>query len=70
MKALAYLARNENDKSKVRRFLMGQVGQLNQRVRLTAIEALGQLGDAKAIAVYLRTLKLIKNKVERKKKRK
>ena len=50
MKALAYLARNEEDKGKVRRFLLGRVSHLNPRIRLAAIDSLGQLGDPKAIA--------------------
>ncbi len=50
MRALAYLARNEEDKSQVRRFLLGRLNHLNPRIRLVAIESLGNLGDPKAIA--------------------
>ncbi|MFP6900810.1 MAG: HEAT repeat domain-containing protein, partial [Opitutales bacterium] len=50
MRALAYLARNEEDKSKVRRFLLDRASHLNARIRLAAIDSLGQLGDPKAIA--------------------
>ena len=48
---MAYLARNEEDKAKPRRFLLDRVNHLNPRIRLAAIESLGQLGDPKAIAV-------------------
>ena len=50
MKALAYLARNEKDKSKTRRFLLESLDAPNPRVKLAAIEALGQLGDPMVIA--------------------
>ena len=50
LRALAYLGRNEGDKSKVRRFLLGKASHLNSRIRLAAIDSLGQLGDPKAIA--------------------
>ncbi len=50
LRALAYLARNEEDKSGVRRFLIGRSSHPNPRVIQAAIEALGQLGDPKSIA--------------------
>tara|TARA_Y100001934_G_scaffold278245_1_gene378999 strand:+ start:2078 stop:4669 length:2592 start_codon:yes stop_codon:yes gene_type:complete len=50
LRALAYLGRNEEDKSKIRGFLLGKVSHLNPRIRLAAIDSLGQLGDPKAIA--------------------
>ena len=51
LRALGYLARNEEDKSSVRQFLVDRVGRLNRRVRIAAIDALGQLNDPRAIAV-------------------
>ena len=50
LKALAYLARNEKDKSKIRRFLLESLDAPNPRIKLAAIEALGQLGDPMVIA--------------------
>ena len=51
LRALGHLARNEEDKSSVRQFLVDRVGRLNRRVRIAAIDALGQLNDPRAIAV-------------------
>jgi aminopeptidase N len=51
LRALGHLARNEEDKSSVRQFLVDRVGRLNRRVRIAAIDALGQLNDSRAIAV-------------------
>ncbi len=48
---VAYLARNEEKKDGVREFLIGQVNSLKKNTRLRAIEALGTLGDSKAIAM-------------------
>ena len=49
--ALAYLARNEEKKERVREFLNGYVNHKKRNIRLTALSALGTLGDPKAIAV-------------------
>jgi aminopeptidase N len=50
MDTLAWLARNEEKKDAVRDFLLAKLESKKQRVQLTAISALGTLGDAKAIA--------------------
>jgi len=47
---LAYLARNEEKKDSVREFLLNYVNSKKKRVQLAAINSLGTLGDAKAIA--------------------
>ena len=49
--ALACLARNEEKKERVREFLNGYVNHKKRNIRLTALSALGTLGDPKAIAV-------------------
>ena len=48
---VAYLARNEQKKDSVREFLIGHVNDKKQRVQLAAINALGTLGDPKALGV-------------------
>jgi aminopeptidase N len=48
---LAYIARNEDDKTKVREFLAGYVHHPKDRIKAGAIGALGTLGDPKAIPV-------------------
>ena len=48
---LAYLARNEENKDAVREFLIGYVNSPRRNVQLASINALGTLGDPKAIAV-------------------
>jgi aminopeptidase N len=48
---LARLARNEEKKDAVREFLTGYLNDERRRTQLTAIRALGTLGDPKAIAV-------------------
>jgi len=48
--ALGYLARNEDSKAKVREFLLGHVNSKKPSVQVGAINALGTLGDPKAIA--------------------
>jgi HEAT repeat protein len=48
---LAWLARNQEKKDAVREFLVGYVNSKKQRVQLATINALGTLGDPKAIAV-------------------
>ena len=49
--ALAFLSRNEAKKDSVRDFLAVRVNSLKERVRLSAITALGTLEDPRAIAV-------------------
>lgn len=49
--ALAHLARNEENKDAIRQFLTGHVNSPKETVQLAAINALGTLGDPKAIAV-------------------
>ena len=51
LSTLAYLARNEEKKDRVREFLTGYVNHKKRAIRLAALSALGTLGDAKAIAV-------------------
>jgi aminopeptidase N len=48
--ALAHLARNETSKGAVREFLLCQVNSRKRVVQRAAIAALGDLGDAKAVA--------------------
>jgi aminopeptidase N len=48
---LAYLARNEEKKDSVREFLVGKVNHKRRTIKLASINALGTLGDPKAIAV-------------------
>ncbi len=50
LSTLAYLARNEEKKDTVREFLMTQLTSENRRTRTASIQALGKLGDPKAIA--------------------
>lgn len=50
LEALAYLARNEERKEAVRDFLLAQLNDRRQPVRLAAIRALGTLGEPTAIA--------------------
>jgi aminopeptidase N len=49
--ALAYLARNEENKDAVREFLIGYVNSPKRSLQLASINALGTLGDPKAFAV-------------------
>lgn len=49
--ALAYLARNEENKDVVREFLVGYVNSPKRSLQLASINGLGTLGDPKAIAV-------------------
>jgi aminopeptidase N len=51
LSALAYLARNEEKKDQVREFLMRFVDSRKKTVQMASINALGTLGDPKAIAV-------------------
>lgn len=48
---LAHIARNEDDKTKVREFLAGYVNHPKNRIQAGAIGALGTLGDPKAIHI-------------------
>jgi aminopeptidase N len=48
---LAYIARDEDDKTDVREFILGYVNHPDRSVRAGAISALGTLGDPKAMAV-------------------
>jgi aminopeptidase N len=50
LETIAYLARNEADKTLPRDFLMTRLNHKKQTIQLAAIKALGALGDAKAIA--------------------
>ena len=47
---LAYLARNEEKKDSVREFLLHRLNHPKKTIQLAAIDALGTLGDPKAIA--------------------
>jgi aminopeptidase N len=49
--ALAYLARNQENKDQVREFLLREVNHKKRAVRVASIDALGTLGDPKALAV-------------------
>lgn len=49
--ALAYLARNEEKKDKVRDFLVARVNDKRRTVQLASINALGTLGDPAALGV-------------------
>ncbi len=51
LNTLAHISRNEEDKTKVRKFLAGYVNHPNQRIQTGAIQALGTLGDPKAISL-------------------
>ncbi|MHC4324293.1 MAG: M1 family aminopeptidase [Planctomycetota bacterium] len=48
---LAHISRNEDDKTKVRKFLAGYVNHPKDRIQAGAIGALGTLGDPKAIPI-------------------
>ncbi len=48
---LAYIARNEEDRTTVRQFLAGYVNHPRQSIQAGAIGALGTLGDPKAIPI-------------------
>ncbi len=48
---LAHIARNEENKTKVRKFLAAYVNDKRDRVQAGAIRALGTLGDPKAIPI-------------------
>jgi aminopeptidase N len=48
---LAHIARNEDDKTKIRNFLVDYVNHPQVRIQAGAIRALGTLGDPKAIPI-------------------
>jgi len=50
LSALAWLSRNEEKKDAAREFLLGHLNSPRQQVKIAAINALGTLGDTKAIA--------------------
>jgi aminopeptidase N len=49
LETLAYLARNEQNKDSVRDFLLARVNHNKRSVRVAALNALGTLGDPKAL---------------------
>jgi HEAT repeat protein len=51
LRALGYLARHEEKRNAVREFLVARVNHPKRNVQRSAIAALGDLGDPKAIAV-------------------
>jgi HEAT repeat protein len=51
LSAVAYLARNEEKKETVRKFLVDHVNDKKKTIQRAAISALGTLGDPQAIAV-------------------
>jgi HEAT repeat protein len=51
LQALGYLARHEEKRDAVREFLVARVNHPKRQVQRAAIAALGELGDARAIAV-------------------
>src|SRR5690606_29782680 len=51
LQTLAFLARNESDKTTVRRFLMGYLDDQRESVLRGTIQALAELHDPKAIPV-------------------
>ena len=51
LRALGYLGRNQKKRTDIREFLVGHVNHPKRRVALAAIDALGRLGDPKALAV-------------------
>lgn len=51
LEALAYIARQQEDKTAVREFLVNNVNHKKQRVQVAVLSALGTLNDPKAIAV-------------------
>ena len=51
LETLARISRNEQDKTKMREFLIGYVNHPKEAIQAGAIRALGALGDTKAIPV-------------------
>lgn len=62
---LAFLARNEENKEPYREFITEHVNSKKQRVQIGAINALGTLGDPKAVAVLERFTGSVKESPER-----
>ncbi len=50
LETLAWIARNSQQKDKVREFLLARANEKRQSVQIAAFSALGTLGDAKALA--------------------
>jgi aminopeptidase N len=65
LSALAYLARNEEKKDKVCQFLLDRVNHKKKAIQLATLNALGTLGDPKAIAVLERFAGATKESPER-----
>jgi HEAT repeat protein len=65
LETLAYLARNEEKKDQVRDFLLGGLTSKKRRVQLAAINALGTLGDPKAIGALNKFATAAKDSPER-----
>ncbi len=51
LNTLGHIAKNEEDRSKVRRFVTGYVNHPRERIQIGALRALGTLGDPAAIPV-------------------
>ena len=62
---LAYLARNEEKKDSVREFLLHRLNHPKKTIQLAAIDALGTLGDPKAIAALEKFVTASKQSPER-----
>ena len=62
---VAFLARNEKEKDAYREFIVQHVNSKRQRVQLAAINALGTLGDPKAVAVLEKFTGGVKESPER-----
>ncbi|HEY0456844.1 MAG TPA: M1 family aminopeptidase [Verrucomicrobiae bacterium] len=62
---LGWLGRNEEKKDAVREFLVNRVNHKKQAVQLAVINALGNLGDARAVAVLEKFSSLPKTSRER-----
>jgi aminopeptidase N len=65
LNALAFLAREREDKSSVRQFLLGHLDHKKNQVRLAAINALGTLRDTKALAALETFTRATKDSPER-----
>src|SRR5439155_435449 len=62
---LAYLARNEEKKDRVREFLVGNLSHRKRTIQLAAINALATLGDPKAIAALEKSATAARESPER-----
>ena len=65
LETVAFLARNEKNKDPYREFIVEHVNSKKQRVQLAAINALGTLGDPKAVAVLEKFTAGVKESPER-----